>query len=90
MKSTSFIATLGVFTASLCHAQTQKQKNAYPRFAAAMESYADLYQWEPVEFTTEDNYRLTSFMVTRVGDEQMPLPPIIVQHGNGWDAASWL
>ena len=55
-----------------------------------MDPYADLYQWEPVEFTTEDNYRLTSFMVTRVGDEQMPLPPIIVQHGNGWDAASWL
>ena len=48
----------------------------------------DVYQWEPIEFTTLDGYILTSFMIT-LRNQEMENPPVMVHHGNGWDAASW-
>ena len=54
-----------------------------------MEAFVDDYEWEPVEFTTDDGYILTTFIISKKGVD-MPNPPIMVHHGNGYDAASWL
>ena len=47
------------------------------------------YEWDPIEFTTEDGYILTSFIISKKGEE-MRNPPILVHHDHGQDAASWL
>ncbi len=48
------------------------------------------YQWEPIELTTPDGYVLTSFIISKAYNEEMPNPPVIIQHGNGQDGAMWL
>jgi len=55
-----------------------------------MRSYEAEYQWEPIEMTTDDGYTITSFIITLAFDEKMPNPPVIINHGNGWDAATWM
>ena len=55
-----------------------------------MSPFESDYTWEPIEYTTDDGYVLTAFIVAKGKSEDMPFPPVIVQHGNGWDAASWV
>ena len=54
-----------------------------------MAEYEDDFEWEPIEFTTEDGYILTSFIIKKIGHE-MGNPPVLVHHGNGQDAATWI
>ena len=54
-----------------------------------MAEYEDDFSWEPVEFQTEDSYILTSFVISKRG-HAMDNPPVLVHHGNGQDAASWI
>ena len=86
MQRSAFI--ISALTA-VSECQTANQKLAYPRFAEAMAEYEEEYEWEPIEFTTEDSYVLTSFIIKRRGIE-MGNPPVLVHHGNGQDAASWI
>lgn len=47
-----------------------------------MTEYANEYTWEPIEFRSDDNYILTSFIIKAIGVE-MNKPPVLVHHGNG-------
>ena len=80
---------MAALAAGMVESQTAKQKAAYPRMATAMKAFEADYTWEPVEFTTDDGYILTSFDI-RKKDVEAVNPPVIFHHGNGWDAASWL
>ena len=51
------------------------------------------YTWEAFKVTTDDSYYLTLFHVTGTKDGGKFAPtkdPVLVQHGLGMDAASWL
>ena len=51
------------------------------------------YTYEPLQVTTEDGYILTTFHVTGKKDQEPfkpTQPPVLVQHGDYQDAASWL
>ena len=54
-----------------------------------MAEYEDEFSWEPIEFATEDGYILTSFIIKSIEGE-MTNPPVLVHHGNGQDAATWI
>ena len=54
-----------------------------------MAEYKEDFEWEPIEFTTDQGYVLTSFIVKKIGHD-MGNPPVLVHHGNGQDAASWI
>ena len=66
------------------------QHPSFPRFTLAMAPFEGQFKWEPVEMTTSDGYILTSFVVSQLSEELNVNPPVIVHHGNGWDAASWM
>ena len=78
-KRSAFIVSV---LAAVAHCQTANQKNAYPRFAAAMEEYEDDYSWLPIEFQTDDGYILTSFIIEHRRNEMLN-PPVLVHHGMG-------
>ena len=71
-------------------AQTLAQRTAFKRWDKAFEPYEKDFKWEPVEHTSADGYILISFVITAKADSVAPNPPVLIQHGNGWDAASWL
>mmetsp|Transcript_12646 Transcript_12646/g.17067 ORF Transcript_12646/g.17067 Transcript_12646/m.17067 type:complete len:140 (+) Transcript_12646:147-566(+) len=55
------------------------------------------YAWEAVKVETEDGYTLTTFHVTgkvqkdgSVVTREATEPPVLIQHGLGCDAATWL
>lgn len=55
------------------------------------------YAWEAVKVPTEDGFTLTTFHVTgkkakdgTVVTREATEPPVLVQHGLGSDAATWL
>ena len=55
------------------------------------------YAWEPVKVKTDDGYTLTTFHITgkvakdgSVVTREPTQPPVLVQHGLGSDAATWL
>ena len=51
------------------------------------------YTWEAFEVTTEDGYILTTFHITgstETGPFTPTYNPVLIQHGNLQDAASWL
>ena len=54
-----------------------------------MAEYEEDFEWEPIEFTTEDGYVLTSFIIKKIGQKNIN-PPVLVHHGNGQDAATWI
>ena len=54
-----------------------------------MAEYEEDFEWEPIEFTTEDGYILTSFIIKKK-DQKNINPPVLVHHGNGQDAATWI
>ena len=54
-----------------------------------MAEYEEEFEWEPIEFTTEDGYVLTSFIIKKLGQKNIS-PPVLVHHGNGQDAATWI
>ena len=86
-RSSAFIVASALAAIASC--QSANQKLAYPRFASAMAEYEDDFEWEPIEFTTEDGYVLTSFIIKKK-DQKNINPPVLVHHGNGQDAATWI
>ena len=48
--------------------------------------------WEPFNVTTEDGYNLTLFHITgnETGKFTPVKHPVLIQHGNKMDAASWI
>jgi len=84
----SLVVAASVATMAAC--QTALQMKNYSRFTAAMESYTEDYTWEPIELTTDDDYVLTSFMITGKEEKSMKNPPVLIHHGEGQDAASWM
>ena len=56
------ITFAAVLLATLAECQSATQKTNYPRMDEAMKSFTD-YTWTPVEFTTDDDFILTSFMI---------------------------
>ena len=51
------------------------------------------FEWEAFKVITEDGYILTTFHVTgskKSGPFNPTLPPVLIQHGDMSDAASWL
>ena len=94
MSKTSTIGHRSAFIvasalAAIASCQSANQKLAYPRFASAMAEYEEEFEWEPIEFTTEDGYVLTSFIIKKLGQKNIS-PPVLVHHGNGQDAATWI
>ena len=64
---------------------------AYTRWADQMDQYG--YTWEAFKVTTDDSYYLTLFHITGTQDGGKFTPtkdPVLIQHGLGMDAASWL
>ena len=67
----------------------------YMTFSSVMQRHG--YTWEAVKVKTEDGYTLTTFHVTgKVAPDGSTVtreatePPVLVQHGLGSDAATWL
>ena len=67
----------------------------YTEFRAVMQVHG--YAWEAFKVPTEDGYTLTTFRVTGKVQEDGSVvtrdptePPVLVQHGLGSDAATWL
>lgn len=67
----------------------------YMVFSSVMQRHG--YTWEAVKVKTEDGYTLTTFHVTgKVAKDGTTItreatePPVLVQHGLGSDAATWL
>ena len=81
-RNSIFISAL----ASLACAKDQE----YKRFADLMDYYG--YTWEALKVTTEDGFILTTFHVTGNKDGLFTptMPPVIIQHGDTSDGASWL
>ena len=86
-----YLAALLVAYAQHAQAQTQEEKDKYPRFATEMDYYG--YLWEAFEITTEDKYILTTFHITGTV-EAGPITPtkesIMTQHGHLNDGTSWI
>ena len=57
-----YTALLLVACAKHALAQTQDEKDKYPRFAVEMDLYG--YTWEAFEVTTDDDFILTTFHIT--------------------------
>ena len=74
--------------------QMSDPNDPYWSFTAVMGLHG--YTWEAVKVPTEDGFTLTTFHVTgKVVDGEVVTvdhtePPILVQHGLGNDAATWL
>ena len=73
----------------------QYAEERYTEFRAVMHRHG--YAWEAFKVPTEDGYTLTTFRVTgKVQDDGSVVtreptePPVLVQHGLGSDAATWL
>jgi len=71
------------------------QAENYYTFAGVMSEHG--YTWEAVKVPTEDGFTLTTFHVTgkvakdgTVTSREATEPPVLVQHGLGTDAATWL
>ncbi len=78
-SSPSFVlAALAALYCSVANGQTAKQKATYSRMDKAFEFAYERYQWEPVELTTSDGYVLTTFIISKAFDEEMPNPPVII------------
>ena len=62
----------------------------YKRWADAMAVYNAT--WEPFNVTTVDGYNLTLFHITgnETGTFTPDKDPVLIQHGNLQDAASWI
>lgn len=70
---------VGAIIATMAASQSQLQKDTYPRFTEVMEDFAEDYTWEPIEMTTDDDYVLTSFLITSKDDEnEMDNPPVLI------------
>ena len=69
--------------------------DGYFMFEGAMKKNG--YTYEAVEVLTEDGYTLTTFHITgKIGEDGSVVtreptePPVLIQHGLGSDAATWL
>ena len=91
MRSATVTSLASLF-ASLAVAQTELEIELYPEFAKDMLHWG--YKWEAFTLTTDDSYKLTTFRITeRVGHEVVPDPdlnPVVLMHGLGCDATSWV
>ena len=62
----------------------------YDQFQDVMGTWPQ-YLWEPIEVQTDDGYILTMFHVwNQEKRDAANKGPILFQHGNGYDAATWL
>ena len=79
---------------SLATATAQAQAEVdYPRFGDIMTQYG--YDWEAYTVTTDDDYILSTFHILgKTGEERTTASDskgsVLVQHGDGLDAAAWL
>ena len=89
MPYKSFLSALALL-AQHSYAQTQADIEAYP-FMAEKFALRNM-TWEPVKFTTEDGYTITSFHIT--GNENGPIEvtknAVVMIHGMGGDSTEYV
>ena len=88
-------ANMAAFSQSAAYNMFKYYQDNYISFSAVMQRHG--YAWEAVKVHTDDGYTLTTFHVTgKVADDGSVItreptePPVLVQHGLGSDAATWL
>ena len=62
----------------------------YPDFAQVMDTTFPDVDWEAIEVTTDDGYILTLFHIWKEDLLNDSVGPIMLQHGRGGYATTWL
>lgn len=86
---------IGDLISNMIENMAEANRESYYVFDGVMKHHG--YAWEAVKVPTEDGFTLTTFHVTgKIAEDGSVItreptePPVLVQHGLGSDAATWL